>query len=72
MATKTKKAGANSDIRLHDTRGGLKRLRAVLSKLSDHEGNISVKDDPDEVMAVRFALLDAARKEVTTLLKDAR
>jgi hypothetical protein len=51
-----------------DTQVGLRRVKAVLNKLDQHETNVSISDDPDEVTAVRFALLDAAKEEVASML----
>jgi len=64
-----RKAGSCCDC--SDTRDGLKRVRAVLGKLGDQEANVRAKDDVNDVMAIRFALLDAARDEVECLLESA-
>jgi hypothetical protein len=53
-----------------DLHGAAERALAILQKLDEHEGNASADDNPDAVMAVRFALLDGARKELTAALHD--
>ncbi len=40
------------------------------TNLNEHEGNIGTDDDPSDVMATRFALLDAARTEVAMLIDE--
>ena len=51
-----------------DLRGAAERALAILKKLDAHESNVSIDEDPDAVMAVRFALLDGAQKELATAL----
>ena len=57
-------------MHIDDVRDGLKRVRTLLNKLNEHEGSASVTDDRSEVMTVRFAFLDAARREVDELINE--
>jgi hypothetical protein len=65
--THPKAACCGARVRLCDTDAGLKGVSAVLDALGHHEGNVRIDDDPDHVMAVRFALLDAACHEIEEL-----
>jgi hypothetical protein len=47
-----------------DLRDAAARALAILKKLAEHEGSVSLDDDLDDVLAVRFALLDAAQEHL--------
>jgi hypothetical protein len=51
-----------------DLQSAAERALAILRKLDEHESNVALDDDPNAVIAVRFALLDAAQEHLAPAL----
>jgi hypothetical protein len=51
-------------MRVQDHYHGVRRVGVLLDELNQFEGNVHLDADPDDTMAIRFGLLDAARDHV--------